>query len=152
MEKHLSTAARSTLSSRDDEASNAGGGGLLALMKKSREATCALSCPNSSTYEQWDSVNARTHLSLADVSFQTRHQKLRASASASQRGWRVVNGQKVYVTMRCVSLVSVFWPPHLLAYAAYNSYDCQSLLLCCSVALTAGGRAWYGLRAEKPSS
>jgi hypothetical protein len=63
----------------------------------------------STAFKQWESADymyapqshseSQRYLSLSEVSYQTKRQKFNSN-SASQRGWRVIDGQKVYVTMR----------------------------------------------------
>jgi hypothetical protein len=61
----------------------------------------------STAFKQWESADyapqshseSKRCLSLSEVNYQTKRQKFNSN-SASQRGWRVIDGQKVYVTMR----------------------------------------------------
>ena len=71
---------------------------LLDLMKKSRESNSE-SCQDEGgvvTSKKWESVNM---LSVSDVNFQTRYQKMNKTNN-TRRGWRVIDGEKVYVTIR----------------------------------------------------
>ena len=100
MDKYLCSNPSSCSSSPAD---TAGGGGLLALMKKSRAIKAASSSSSSwsqqrdTSNEKWESASA-PHFTLGDVNFQTRHQKF--NRNNNNKGWRVIDGEKVYVTMR----------------------------------------------------
>mmetsp|Transcript_28656 Transcript_28656/g.48363 ORF Transcript_28656/g.48363 Transcript_28656/m.48363 type:complete len:281 (-) Transcript_28656:197-1039(-) len=113
MKKYLEAApARSAAGVTETQASGTASreGGLLALMKRSREAkmsqegpatsssSSSSSPPSQSSFPQWEAIS--TTQSLSDISYQTKHQRLCNGDKASQRGWRVVDGQKVYVTVR----------------------------------------------------
>lgn len=111
MEKYFASASSQPVGAKETHSTGtySGNGGLLALMKKSREANRSdeagefSSTLVASSFQQWNAIS--TSQSFADVRYQTKHQKLSSSDKASQRGWRVVDGRKVYVTMRREGLV-----------------------------------------------
>jgi hypothetical protein len=106
MDKYLSAPHHSHTSATG----GGGGGGLLALMKKSREAKTKqqthlvanhqTQLAQSTSVDKWKSLDSM-HLSLGDVQYQTKHRKFNTDSSFN-RGWRVIDGEKVYVTMRSV--------------------------------------------------
>lgn len=116
MDKFLCANASSWSSLASSDAEE--GGGLLALMKKSREdkAPAASSSSSSSAAPSWSQQHcsvindawqssSSASYSLADVNFQTRHQKL--NSNKNSKGWRVINGEKVYVTMRYIEYTAI---------------------------------------------
>lgn len=77
-------------------------GGLLDLMQKSRDAKTksqsGSSSPSVAPLDKWEDSHSTNHYTLHDINFHTKHTQV--DKESFNRGWRVVNGEKVYVTMR----------------------------------------------------
>ena len=75
-------------------------GGLLGLLKKSKNNPSSKSSGGNLISSKWESLGDIPKYSVGDINIQRRQRQADEMNSKNLRGWRVIDGEKVYTTIR----------------------------------------------------